>query len=152
MRFSWRVLSLVGLLAMLGWALAGPVQASELLDVRGVVEHIYPGPAGGAAIQMQWGVGNLSTDATLSVILTGYIVYSNGVRQQVFPPQVLTLGPNEVYISMGGALSPRGAAPGPATFHTEARVQRVRQTERSLGNNGSGDSGFDIDYFVLPGL
>jgi hypothetical protein len=145
------VLSKVGLMALLGLMLAAPVQASELLDVRGTVEGLFPGPGGETSILMEWGVGNLSNEATISVILTGYIVYSNGVRQQVFPPQVLTLGPNEVQISLAGVRAPRGAAPGPATFHTEARVQRVQQAEGSLGNNCSGCFAFYIDRFVLPG-
>lgn len=122
-----------------------PAQASELLDVRGVVENVFPGPGGETTVQAEWGVFNISTETTVSVLLNGYIVYANGVRQQVFPPTVEKLAPGQGTIRLGFVVVPDAAASGAATFHTEARPLQI---DPPVGHTH--DVVTDSDGFTVP--
>lgn len=127
---------------LLGSAL--PARASDLVEVQAVVEGQFPGPDGGLVVQLEWGVRNISTDAEVTVVLNAYIVYANGLRQQVFPPEVATLAPADAIIRLGFVIVPDAAGAGTATFYAEARVGRIS------GGDGSGRFASDTDTFDVP--
>ena len=132
-------------LALTAGAATTPAIA-QLIDVTGVVESVYPGPGGDLVAQIEWGVRNLTTDTTVSVLLNGYIVYANNLRQQAFPPEELNLGPGEGTVKLAFVIVPRQAGSGTATFHAEGRVQRVA----GGANTGSGTLVTDTDTFEVP--
>lgn len=122
-----------------------PARASEVVEVQAVVEGLFPGPGGDLVVQLEWGVRNITADAEADAVLNAYIVYSNGLRQQVFPPTVETLGPGDGVIKLAFVIVPQAAGSGPATFHAEARVGRVVG-----GDGGSGSFATDSDGFQVP--
>lgn len=101
---------------------AAPVAASDVIDVtaRALRETV----AVGGVAELGSGVTNAS-DTTLSVLLDTYVVYANGLRQQVFPPTLYTLAPGESVVQVAFVLVPREAGPGTAILRADGRATRV---------------------------
>lgn len=121
---------------------AGPAFAASLIDVTAVVENVFAGPDGAPVAQLEWGVRNLTADTAVSVNLQAYVEYPSGLRQLVFPPQVVDLGPGDARINLAFVIVPDRAGVGTATFHADARTQRV--------DGSSGDLVSDTDTFEVP--
>ena len=85
---------------VLGLAVVAPVSAqptTDLVEVMAEVSQVFPGP-GGYVAHVEWGVRTHEDDPELSVLLNAYMVFSNNLRKQVFPPEVLTLEPGDVVV------------------------------------------------------
>ncbi len=78
----------------------------------------------GGVAELGSGVTNTS-NTTLSVLLDTYVVYADGLRQQVFPPTLYTLDPGEGVVQVAFVLVPREAGVGTAVLHAEGRVTNV---------------------------
>jgi hypothetical protein len=139
-RVTKSLMIVLSLAALVG-TLATTTQASELIDA-----HALAGGTSmpGSFAHLDWGVENITTDTTLSVLVKAYVVYANGLRQLIFPPKVHTLEPGESFITAGFFIVRKKAGLGTATFHVDARVTRVER-----GARGSGDFDSDTDTFEV---
>lgn len=122
MRRGTRTLLFAASLAVMALTLAMPAQASDIIEVMAVVEGVFVGPGGATVAQLEWGVRTHSDAPTMHGVLNAYIVFSNHVRQQVFPPEAFTLEPDSGIIKLAFVILPNQAGLGTATFHVEARA------------------------------
>ncbi|MHC4379896.1 MAG: hypothetical protein ACYSU1_02235 [Planctomycetota bacterium] len=76
----------------------------------------------GAVADINWGVQNFSAD-TQTLDLVGYVVYSDGSRQVIQPPQPNQLAPDEGTVNFGLIILSSSAPLGTATFHVVTRVR-----------------------------
>lgn len=137
-------LVLVTALCLVTWtpAISSP-PTTDLVEVMAVVDGVFPGP-GGTVAQVEWGVRTHEDSPPLSVLLNAYIVFPNHLRKQAFPPEVVTLQPNDGLIKLGFMILPQQAGLGTATFHVEARVLWVQS------GGGSGGLAIATDPFEVP--
>ncbi len=146
MKNGTRALLLAALVGVVAWAptaAAGPT--TDLVEVMAAVGGVYQGPGGDVVAQLEWGARTHADAPALSVLVNAYIVFPNHVRQQVFPPEVVTLQPDSGIIKLGFAILPGQAGLGTATFHVEGRVLWV-----GSGVGGSGGLAIATDTFEMP--
>lgn len=121
------------------------VAASDIMDVTALA--LRETVAVGGLAERGSGVTNTSA-TTLSVVLDTYVVYSNGLRQQIFFPTRHTLAFGEGVVQIAFVVVPRKAGLGTATLHADGRATSVE------GEPPSPDDRFDshTDSFqVVPG-
>jgi hypothetical protein len=101
-----------------GGPLAGPIEVFAHTEI----EVVLPGGFGDVACAVE----NLTADTTLTVIIEGRIVYSDGITQTILrrrQPEILA--PESTLINFIFFAVPVDAAPGTATFYCTASAARV---------------------------